>query len=100
VSPVKALFFSLVACVRNFGAYFVFAMAWMVVFLGAVILVSVLLTIVSVLLGQSEPNTAAMVPVVLLMAAMFMVSTYFTFLDTFEHPEGPSVPPVQESPHV
>ncbi len=100
VSPVKALFFSLVACLRNFGAYFVFAMVWMLVFMGAVILVSVLLTIVSVLLGQSQPNTAAMVPVVLLMAAMFMVSTYFTFLDTFEHPEGPLVPPVQEPPHV
>ena len=34
VSPVKSLFFSLVACLKNFGAYLVYGLGWLAVFLG------------------------------------------------------------------
>ena len=34
VSPVKSLFFSAVACFRNFGALLVYGLAWLAVFIG------------------------------------------------------------------
>ena len=34
VSPVKSLFFSVVACLRNFGALLLYGLAWLAVFMG------------------------------------------------------------------
>ena len=79
ISPVKALFFSIVACFRNFWAFTVYGLVWMGVFMAA----GLLITIIGGLTDSPALLGAAMVPVALLLAAMFFTSIYFTFHDSF-----------------
>lgn len=79
ISPVKSLFFSFVACVRNAGAFLMYGLGWFAVFLGMGIVIS----LVAGLTGSAEFMAAAMLPLALLMAAMFSTSIYFTFRDSF-----------------
>jgi hypothetical protein len=78
--PLKSLFFSTMACLRNFWAFVMFALTWFVV------LVSIMLcaTALSSLLGQPEWAADLLFPILMLMAAMFFTSLYFTFKDCFE----------------
>jgi len=80
IAPVKSLFFSLVACLRNFWAFTLYGMVWMVVFVGLGILVAT----VAALAGGAETVGAVMFPMAMLTAAMFFASIYFTFRDSFE----------------
>ena len=93
VTPVKSLFFSIMACYKNFGALTVFGLAWTGVFVLAVLVV----TLIASLLGEPSLAAAAMFPVALVVVAMFFTSIYFTFRDSFtETPpdtSGPSGPP-------
>jgi hypothetical protein len=83
IPPSKALFFSLVACLRNLGAYSVYGLLWIVVFaVGGVIAISVF-----ALLGLGNAAGLVMLPLALTMAAMFFTSIYFTFRDSFVHDE-------------
>jgi hypothetical protein len=87
VPPVKSLFFSIVACMRNFWAFTVFGLAWMGVFLGAGIAVALAMGLL--------PGMAAggiMVGVAMLLAAMFFSSIVFTFRDCFEPPGQDAAP--------
>jgi hypothetical protein len=79
VSPVKSLFFSVVACLKNFGAFLTYGMAWVGVFLG----VGSVFGLVGALLGGPAMARAVMMPLALLIAAMFSTSIYFTFRDSF-----------------
>ena len=79
VPPVKSLFFSLVACWRNLGAFTVYTMAWLCVFLSTGM---VILFVVS-LIGEQNLAETVMTPVALLMAAMFFTSVYFSVRDCF-----------------
>ena len=86
VSPVKALFFSIVACLRNFGAFLVYGLVWLGVFLvgGVVVsLVSAMLTVAG--LGGGAAG-GIMVGAAMMMAAMFFASIVFTFRDCFAPP--------------
>ncbi|KAF1043785.1 BPSS1780 family membrane protein [Xylophilus sp.] len=92
VSPVKSLFFSAVAGVRNIGAFTLYGIGWMGVFLGAGLAVSVVATLlvgVGALTGGAGATFAGalMVGGALTMAAMFFTSIVFTFRDCFEPPE-------------
>jgi hypothetical protein len=79
VSPIKALFFSFVACIKNFTAMVVFFFMWLAVFsLGGLIL-----TLVAASTGSESAVAFIMLPAALLMAAMFFTSIYFTFKDSF-----------------
>jgi hypothetical protein len=90
VTPAKSLFFSMVACLKNFGAYLIFGLTWMFVFLG----VGTFFGLLGGLLGGPEMARAVMMPTALLMAAMFSTSIYFTFVDSFvATPEPASDPP-------
>ncbi|MFZ9252661.1 MAG: BPSS1780 family membrane protein [Hylemonella sp.] len=79
IPPVKSLFFSAVACVRNFGAMTIFALGWMAIFTG----VGILLTLVTILLGQPGMIGTLMLPTLLLLAAIFFTSIWFSFRDCF-----------------
>ncbi len=81
VPPSKAVFFSMVACVRNLGAYLVYSLAWMGVF----VFTGVLILSALGMLGVGQAGGVAMVPLALIMAAMFFSSIYFTFRDSFVH---------------
>jgi len=84
VSPLKSLFFSLVACLRNFWAFTLFGLVWMGVFLG----VGITIATISALLGGADTVGVILFPAAMLMAAMFFTSIYFTFRDSFESSEG------------
>ena len=84
MAPVKSLFFSLMACLRNFKAFFVYGLAWMVLF-G---LVGMVITLVAATVAGPTAAAAAMFPAAMLMAAMFFTSIYFTVKDCFEATPG------------
>ncbi len=94
VSPVKSLFFSLVACLKNFGAFAIYALAWLAVFLG----VGTVFGLLGALIGGPAVARAVMMPTALLMAAMFSTSIYFTFLDCFLATPEPGAQASEESP--
>ena len=79
ISPVKSLFFSAMACWRNKGAMLVYAAVWMACFL----FFGMGLALIGALLGSPGLISVMMLPAVLLMAAMFFTSFYFTFRDCF-----------------
>ncbi len=79
ISPLKSLFFSAVACLKNFGAMTVFSLTWLGLFLG----IGFMLIMVSALLGQPELMGVLMLPTTMLLGSMFFTSIYFTFRDSF-----------------
>ncbi len=79
LSVAKSLFFSLVACLRNFWAFTVFAIMWLAVLVLAVLGV----TTIGTLLGNPGLIGDILFPVLLIMAAMFFTSLYFTFQECF-----------------
>lgn len=94
VTPAKSLFFSLVACLRNFGAYFVYGLGW----LGLFIATGMLFALVGGMLGGAGMARAIMMPLALLLAAMFSTSIYFTFRDSFVATGEPGEEQHQEAP--
>lgn len=87
IPPVKALFFSIVACLRNIGAFTMYGLAWTGVFLGAGIAASVAVTLLALLGLGSALAAGIMVGTAMLLAAMFFTSVVFSFRDCFEPPE-------------
>ena len=79
ITPVKSLFFSLLACYKNWAALTIYGMAWIGVFVVTMLLV----TVFAALLGNPTFVALALFPVALLMMAMFFTSIYFTFRDSF-----------------
>ena len=77
--PIKSLFFSFVACMRNFGAMTVYSLTW----LGVFILVSIVISLIAALTGSVELVATLMYPAAMVLAAMFFTSLYFTFRDNF-----------------
>lgn len=80
VAPIKSLFFSLVACLRNVAAFTVYSLVWMGVF----ILMGIFITTIAALTGKVELAATLMYPAVMVLTAMFVTSIYFTFRDNFE----------------
>ena len=86
VAPVKSLFFSLVACLRNAGALLVFGLAWSAVSLGVVSAT----TLVAVAIGGPSMVEHIFYPLLTLLTAMFLTSLYFSFRDSFVTDEAPT----------
>lgn len=83
VPPLKALFFSLVACFKNFAAMTIYFFVWLAVFsFGGLVL-----TLLAVATGSESAVSFIMLPAAMLMAAMFFTSIYFTFKDSFNTPD-------------
>jgi hypothetical protein len=94
VSPLKALFFSFIACVKNFASMVVYFFIWLAVFsLGGLVL-----TLVAVATGSESAVSFVMLPAALLMATMFFTSIYFTFKDSFITPSTPLTPSSPSTP--
>ena len=89
LSPLKSLFFSLMACYKNAAALMVYGLAWA----GISVLAMVGVTLIAVLLDKPTFAAAALFPVGLVMMAMFFTSIYFTFRDSFV------ATPAESSPH-
>lgn len=86
VQPVQSLFFSIVACFRNFWALTVYSLTW----LGAFMVMGVVVAIIAGISGSAELVATLMFPLAMVMAAMFFTSIYFTFQDSFEDSTGDS----------
>jgi hypothetical protein len=78
----QALFSTTIAWWRNRGALLVFALTWLALFMGSLVIGGVTLA----LLGP-QVMFAALVPVTLLFATMFYVSLYYTFTDSYVMPD-------------
>jgi hypothetical protein len=84
ISPVKSLFFSFVACLRNFWAFTVYSLMW----LGAFLAMGLVVAIIAGLTGSGELVSSLIFPAAMLLAAMYFTSIYFTFVDCFVANEG------------
>jgi hypothetical protein len=87
VPPVKSLFFSLVASLRNFGAMSVYALLWGALFLSVMTMVTVL----GAAFGGPDLVGMLIFPTALILVAMFFTSMYFTYQDSFEETTGETV---------
>lgn len=92
VSPAKSLFFSLAACWGNRGAMFFYGIGWVGVFL----LGGMVLSLLGAMLGGAQAMQLILYPAVLLMAAMFHTSIYFSFRDSFSTGESADLPTTPE----
>lgn len=79
VSPAKSLFFSWMGCWRNKGAFVVYVAVWAAVFACA----AVGAMLAATLLGDTQMTLSIMMPLALLVAAMFFTSMLFTVKDCF-----------------
>ncbi|RYY94233.1 MAG: hypothetical protein EOO24_25175 [Comamonadaceae bacterium] len=86
ISPVKSLFFSAIAFWRNFGAFVVFGIGWLLVLIAVGLGFSLLFALV----GGGISGTL-MLPVTLLVITMMATSMYFSFRDSFQ--ASPDEPP-------
>lgn len=87
VAPVKSLFFSMVACLRNFWAFTVYSLVW----LGAFLAMGMVVAIIAGLTGSPELVSGFIFPAAMVLAAMFFTSIYFTFRDCFLDDTGEAI---------
>ena len=64
---------------RNWRAWLVYGLRWTLILVGTALSISVL----SALFSDSEVVSAALLPAMLMLAAMFFCSIYFSFRDSF-----------------
>lgn len=88
VSPIKSMFFSFVACLRNIGAFMFFGVAW----LSLLMLAGMVAMMLAGALGGPDRVWGVITVMAPLLAAVFSTSVYFTFRDTF----GPEAQPSGE----
>ena len=87
----KALFFSLVACWRNKGAFAVYALTWA----GVIIGFAVVANLSFLMLGQLRLIGMLAMPASLFFSTVFYASLYFTFADCFMQDDPPTT--IQET---
>lgn len=78
VPAIKSLFFSAVACMRNWRAFLVYGLMWTFIFVGTLLAITLLSSLL-----DADFAAAAMLPATLMLAAMFFCSIYFSFRDSF-----------------
>lgn len=84
VPPVKSLFFSIVTCLRNMGAMTLFGVVWAGVVMLAGIALNLVAGILIAAVGAKSLAIAVMAGGSMVMTAMFMASTWFSFRDCFD----------------
>lgn len=84
IGPVKALFFSFIACKRNMGAFTVYGFSWALFYLA----LSMLVSAIGLMLGGPEVVQLLVFPLTLAMASLFFTSIRYSYLDCLAAPEG------------
>ncbi|MEN9472844.1 MAG: hypothetical protein RLZZ495_933 [Pseudomonadota bacterium] len=79
ISPIKSLFFSFFACLKNWKSLTMYGLTWVGFFLGLAIGVALLGSLV----GSPSFIVVASLASTLLLVAGFFVSIYFSFADSF-----------------
>lgn len=80
VGAAKSMFFSMVACARNIGAFTVYSILWMTLMVGVILLAG----IVAGVADSAELFPTLAVPAVMIISGMFITSIYFTFHACFQ----------------
>ncbi|KVU39914.1 hypothetical protein WK69_26320 [Burkholderia ubonensis] len=91
IPPVKAMFFSIVSCWRNRGAFVVYGLVWFGVMLGTSLVLSLVLQAV----GAGVDTLKLMMPVLMaIIGAMVYCSFYATYRGCFgvQEPNAPATP--------
>lgn len=83
---LKAMFFSIVACTRNIGAFFMFGLGWVVMFFVVAAVLTLVTGLLSLVIGPIA--MALMVAAAMTLVAMLFTSVVFTFRDCFSAPES------------
>lgn len=91
VPPVKSLFFSAVAVLKNSRAFLLYGATWMLVSFAA----GLLLLLLTLATGSPTIAQVGLVPAALVMAAMFFASIWFSFRDSFspDEQDAAALPP-------
>jgi hypothetical protein len=84
MGPVKALFFSWMACKRNLAAFSVYGASWALFYLA----LSMVVSTVGLLLGGPEVVQVLVFPLTLAMATLFFTSIHYSYRDCFAPSEG------------
>jgi len=84
VSPIKALFFSLIACVRNLRAFVVYVLVWTALLLGAGMVVSLVATLLTAMGVAAVWSQTLLLLSLIMLSAMFFTSIVFTLRACFE----------------
>jgi len=79
ITPVKSLFFSCVAVLKNTRPFLLYGLSWMGLSLGA----SMALVMLAMSTGSGTVLAVGVLPVSLLLGALFFTSVWFTFRDSF-----------------
>jgi hypothetical protein len=90
IAPIKSLFFSCVAVLKNTRPFLLYGLSWMGLSLSA----SVALMMLTMLAGTGAVLAAGALPVSLLLGVLFFTSVWFTFRDSF----APDPPPPAQQP--
>ncbi|MXN73795.1 hypothetical protein GR157_03460 [Burkholderia sp. 4701] len=90
IPPVKAMFFSVVSCWRNRGAFTIYGLLWFGVALGT----SLVLSLVLQALGAGAYALTLMMPVTIIIVTMLYCSFYATYRGCFgvQEPGAPAKP--------
>ncbi len=97
LGTAKALFFSTVAVWRNKGAFIVYSLAW----LGVFILFALVANLVLGLIGRAQLVPFVAMPASLIFSTVFYASLWFTFSDCFaarEPTDDAGGPPISTEP--
>lgn len=89
VPPAKAMFFSVVSCWRNKGAFVVYGALWMAVSVGVSLGLSLLLHT----LGAGDYAIAVLMPALIVVTTMLYCSFYATYRGCFGIQDQPTVEP-------
>ena len=86
IAPVKSLFFSCVAVLKNIRPFLLYGLVWLALSLG----VSAVLVLLAALTGSAAVLVLGRLPVALFLGALFFTSQWFTFRDSFADDEPPN----------
>jgi hypothetical protein len=89
VTPVKSVFFSLVAVLKNTRAFLLYGALWMAVSVGA----ALVLLVITAMAGSATVASVGLLPAALMVAAMFFTSLWYTFRDSFADSPPDEPPP-------
>jgi len=94
VPPIKSLFFSAVAVLKNLRAFLLYGVAWLLISTAA----GLALKLLALIAGPPVIARYILVPVILILMAMMLTSQWFTFRDSFtaDPPAPDNPPPVAE----
>ncbi len=84
VPPLKSLFFSVVAVLRNTRAFLVYGTLWVLLSSTIGLVMALLLQMTAVGGGDASFAAVLLVPISIILMAMFYASFWFTFKDSFQ----------------